>query len=286
MPSFSDRIGVTTPPLLQTNVISHELRVALWNVLVSVVLPFTPPGVEPDHVTWERRARRLFEGLAIPADEAGDYSYTIQQIKDAFFHAPDGWYKPYNFVDYCLRKANSVCPNSNYAVMFPEALNTALEEHNSGYRVLAGVLAPITSAAEMQSVQEAAALPGDRLRGVREHISAAVRLLSQRPHPDYRNSIKESISAVEALAKAITGKDKAMLPEALEALAKVSPMHPALKQGYVKLYGYTSDAHGIRHALSDEDSSAGFDEAKYMLVGCSAFVNYLASRAEAAGLLK
>jgi len=45
----------------------------------------------------------------------------------------------------------------------------------------------------------------------------------------------------------------------------------------------TSDADGIRHALLDE-SKLGYDEAKFMLVSCSAFVNYLLSKTSEAGI--
>ena len=41
------------------------------------------------------------------------------------------------------------------------------------------------------------------------------------------------------------------------------------------LYGYTSDANGIRHAGNIGGPSSTFEEAKFMLVSCSAFVNYL-----------
>ena len=48
-----------------------------------------------------------------------------------------------------------------------------------------------------------------------------------------------------------------------------------MKAAFEKLYGYTSDASGVRHAgkLGGPDST--FEEAKFMLVSCSAFVNYL-----------
>ncbi len=48
----------------------------------------------------------------------------------------------------------------------------------------------------------------------------------------------------------------------------------ALEATFSKLYGYTSDAKGIRHALMD-DERVTFKEAKFMRVACSAFVNYV-----------
>ena len=40
------------------------------------------------------------------------------------------------------------------------------------------------------------------------------------------------------------------------------------------MYGYTSDKDGIRHDFGN-DSNVDFEETKYMLVSCSAFMNYL-----------
>ena len=52
-------------------------------------------------------------------------------------------------------------------------------------------------------------------------------------------------------------------------------IHPALKSAYSSIYGYTSDENGTRHANGIGEKNATFEEAKYMLVSCSAFVNYL-----------
>ena len=89
--------------------------------------------------------------------------------------------------------------------------------------------------------------------------------LSNRKQPDYRNSIKESISAVESISKVISGDPKAELGKALKIIKTKIGLHTALEQGFLKIYGYTSDADGIRHALM-EQSSCDFEDAKYMLV--------------------
>jgi hypothetical protein len=109
---------------------------------------------------------------------------------------------------------------------------------------------------------------------VATHLASALNHLSNRQNPDYRNSIKESISAVEAIAKVISRKEKAELGDALAALEQTGKLHGALRKGYTALYGYTSDASGIRHALMDE-SNLTADDAKYFLLACTAFVNYL-----------
>ena len=51
-------------------------------------------------------------------------------------------------------------------------------------------------------------------------------------------------------------------------------IHGAMQSAYPSLYGYRSDKSGIRHN-SGIDENTTFEEAKYMLVSCSAFLNYL-----------
>jgi hypothetical protein len=166
----------------------------------------------------------------------------------------------------------------------PKRVNYILERERSGYRFVGSQLTPITNEQELSAIQNALELPRE-LNPVRQHIKAALERFSDRKNPDYRNSIKESISAVEAVCKIVTGLDNAMLPEALKRLEeKGISLHAALKKSFISLYGYTSDADGIRHALLEE-SSLDSDDAKVMLVSCSAFVNYLAAKASKAGVI-
>ena len=156
-----------------------------------------------------------------------------------------------------------------------EEANEVFEKEYIGYRFIDEKITPISDKYEVAAVNEALQ---NIYQPVREHISKANSLLADRENPDYENSIKESISAVEAICEIITllhGKE-ATLGNMLKHLEdKGIYMHPALKSALNILYGYTSEASGIRHAkkLGGEDST--FAEAKYMLVACSAFVNYL-----------
>ena len=108
-------------------------------------------------------------------------------------------------------------------------------------------------------------------------MQKAIEHYSKRPNPDVRNSIKESISAVEAVCRELTGD--VTLGKALNHLeSKGIVIHKMLKDEFTKFYVYTNDANsGIRHALMDQDGTyvPSKDEAYYMLVSCSAFVNYL-----------
>jgi len=77
------------------------------------------------------------------------------------------------------------------------------------------------------------------------------------------------------------GSTKSTLADALKKLDEKIEIHPAPKEGFKKIYGYTSDADGIRHALMDEDKLE-FDDPKYMLVSCFAFINYLIAKSRKA----
>lgn len=151
-------------------------------------------------------------------------------------------------------------------------LNNVFEKEFVGYRFVDGYVVRITSEVEINNIEAALAVKRNK---VSEHLEKALLLLSDRESPDYENSIKESISAVEAMCNDITGK-KSTLGEALKLLKKENYIHPSLEAAFEKLYGYTCDASGIRHAGQIGGKNATFEEAKFMLVGCSGFVNYLA----------
>ena len=93
-----------------------------------------------------------------------------------------------------------------------------------------------------------------------------------------RNAIKEAISSVESTLKVLTRHDHADLATALREFARTHPIHGAMVRGLDSLYGYTSNEHGLRHALLEADANAGYAEAKFMVVACSAFVGYLIAR--------
>ena len=166
--------------------------------------------------------------------------------------------------------------NSRYKKdYFFKQMNSVFERKYVGYRFINGEISPISDEFEIRAINEAI----DNIHeNVKIHISNANSLLSNRENPDYENSIKESITAVEAMAEIITGENgkSASLGNMLKKLKDSGIyIHKALEEAFNKLYGYTSDASGIRHAGEIGGPNSTFDEAKYMLVACSAFVNYL-----------
>lgn len=144
-----------------------------------------------------------------------------------------------------------------------------------GYRFVDSIIIPISDSYEVNTITEALS---NKYDPVYEHISKANRLLADREAPDYENSIKESISGVEALCEILTGiKGKeASLGKMIKQLEDNGiQIHGGLKSAFNILYGYTSDANGIRHAGDIGGPNSTFEEAKFMLVACCAFINYL-----------
>lgn len=113
---------------------------------------------------------------------------------------------------------------------------------------------------------------------VNTHINTAVMHFKNTESPDYRNVVKECISAVESMAMIIDPKAKTLW-DALNTIKTLwYDLHPALIEWFKKLYWFTNEAGWIRHALTeDKDFTVDFDFAKYMVVSCSAFVNLLIS---------
>ena len=153
-----------------------------------------------------------------------------------------------------------------------ELLNQLLKEEFVGYRYVGKMIVPISNEEELKSIDDVLSAPYDNATG---HLKKAIQLFSDRKNPDYENSIKESITAVESMCILIAG-EKGTLSQCLSKLKeKGLNIHPAMEKALKHLYGYTSDATGIRHAGDIGGPSSTFSDAKFMLVTCSAFINYL-----------
>ncbi len=273
---FSQRQGILpVDKAIQRESIDDELRNSLWSLLQI----FYWNIYDKDRHSMYGRAdyidgsnmQPLIKKLWLhyfkqPIDTIHKYFWDcVDYLRDYFFSAD--WYEVYDFVEFVAIEG----PN-RVRDKFIETCNTYLERENSAYRFVNGQLSEITSQEEIQSIEEAISNSG-AFPGVRTHLESALRLMSDRENPDFRNSIKESISAVESLCKHLVGDESATLGAALKRLEAERDLHPALKASFSSLYGYTSDAEGIRHALMEESSLTKSD-ARFMLVSCTAFINY------------
>lgn len=270
MKRFSQRKGFKpVSETMQVDGIDSELRNSLWNVLD--VFIFQTDGflyAQYDKPKVDAFCSDIwFHFFKKPVDTIPEYSGPkIAAIRKFYFSCE--WYEVYDFIEYIISYYKG-------STQLTKLFNAVLERELSGYRIISGKAVDITHEQEVEMLEEA--LRETKYEGVTAHLKRSLELLSDRKNPDYRNSIKESISAVESMSKIISNNPSATLGDALNSLEKNNKLHPALKKGFTSLYGYTSDEDGVRHAMLEKPNITAAD-AKFFLLSCTSFVNYLKSK--------
>ena len=179
------------------------------------------------------------------------------------------WFRIYDFIEKYLK-----IKEQEAAKEITIEFNKILEEEVAPYRILDEIVVPIINEGELASIEQAIHTEYD---SVSMHLKKALELFSDRQNPDYENSVKESISAVEAMCNIIVKNDgaNATLGNSIKKLKECGVViHPAMENAFKQLYGYASDSGGIRHGAI-EFVNVPSEDAKFMLITCSAFINYL-----------
>lgn len=279
MALFSQRAGLT--PLkkdIQVDTVDQELRNGLWSALeicywreweprqYNVQSPVAT-GVETlcSHM-WLHLFKKPIDAMPTINNNYGGYGDDFIAIARTYFFKCK-WFEAYDFLEFVFLNGPEDSKES-----FAGICNDFLETENSAFRFANGEVTKITSETEIEAIETAAQ---SRYHAINEHIGTALRMLSDRKSPDYRNSIKESISALESLCATLCGDPKATLGDAIKRVG--ADIHPAFVQGVQKFYGFTSDSDGVRHAIM-EKSTLTFADAKFMLVACAGLVNYLIAK--------
>lgn len=264
---FSQRHGYSSvKSVAQRESLDDDTRNGLWSVLMLTCFDDAVGTHLYDVPTAQRVMRSLWLNyFKLPIDTLPSWGNdAIKYVRGSFFKSH--WYQALDLVEFLGQ-------NHPYAAdQIRDLANEVLARELSAYRFVGNTIAEITSTEEIAEIEQAieSASPGPRI-----HIEQAVSLLADRSKPDFRNSIKESISAVEATLNHLAGTAGLTLGEALNKLDL--ELHGAFRAALGNLYGYTSDGDGIRHSLLDEPS-LDYADAKFMLVTCSSFVNYLMAK--------
>ena len=207
------------------------------------------------------------------------YNYHSFHITDYIENDNNEWFLKLNYIEFIIKFIYKQDKPSFTRVSYNlvTLLNTEFERLNFAYRIVEQEIVEITSEQEIKTIESAI---NNSPLNIQMHLNSALEKYAQRPNGDYRNSIKESISAVEAFCRDKTGEST--LGKALSNLEKKNIIIPqSLSSAFLKLYEYTNHADtGIRHVLMDDNGSytPTADEALFMLVSCSAFINYLSKK--------
>ena len=275
---FSHRKGLKSVRVeIQTEGMDDGLKNRLWSALyTSYFRHLIERETYYDDVDLAKYLWLLYFKYPIDRLPSNGHNFVEEVVRKHFYHCV--WHETLDLIEAVLR----ISQDSQTNVEFAEYCNLILQSELYGYRLVKDRFVKITSEEEIVEIESAIkSAPSES----RVHLTRSLEHLSDRESPDYRNSIKESISAVETLCCLIAGKQKASLGEAVNLISKseVVNFHPAFAEALKKLYGWTNDADGIRHSLMEE-SSLSQEDARFMLVSCSTFTNYLIVKADKAGI--
>ncbi|RZF56823.1 hypothetical protein EXE30_00750 [Acinetobacter halotolerans] len=277
---FSERYGFkTVRETLLIDRITDDLRNRIWSEIYTQFLKPYEKNTNDKAEIYSYLIEDIWSNFCkLPLDEMNIVQIDIYRrknintLKQNIFDSE--WFSIYEFLEFILTNSFTNRPYNRHPYnQLVKNISIILEQESSAYRIINSVLVQITSEQEIRSIEDALANTS-KFSGIQQHLHQALKLISDRQNPDYRNSIKESISAVESICKIITQDDKATLGKALKIIGEKYSLHAALKSSLSQLYGYTSDGDGIRHAMLEE-SNLSYIDAKFMLVSCTNFINYL-----------
>lgn len=277
---FSERKGLKLTRVdIQIESMDGALRTGLWNMLLLSCWNEIPVRRLSEDAHWQIFLHLIWMDLGRPIDTLPDHwPHALEELRQHFFSCQ--WYEVYDFLESVVQGAP--LPLREAVDNLVPLCNHVLEQQLSAYRFIGHKIGDITVAEETAAIEGALA-DTERLTSVNIHLKQACDSLFDRKTPDYRGSMKESISAVEAMCRVLTKQPNATLGKALKQLEPALSVHPALLGAFDKIYGYTNDADGIRHALSGEPDLHS-EDAKWMLVSCAAFISYLKAKAARASL--
>lgn len=217
MPRFSQRYGHT--PLeraFQHESVDETLRTKLWNILKLTIwdnynhddYSLRETSQKIDRLLmrlWFHFFNKDLDSLPEYRSEYGNKG-AYEQLKKHFFGCE--WFAVYDFIEEI-----SLDPSNLIDDKTREWINQVLEEQNAAYRFVGKEIVEITDKQEIAAIEDGLEHPE---KPVRIHLEAALRMLSDKQAPDYRNSVKESISAVEAACRLVSGNESATLSDALK----------------------------------------------------------------------
>ena len=276
--TFSQRYGYAPlPEPMQLGEISHDLRREIWNVTRELLISMRSEGSYEYYFDDEGKQliERVLGKLLKKAEDEINTTY------DEVFRGFKGLVLRSKF-HVVLDLVETIAKNGRHKEDFANRISKLFEGHAAAYR-LDTTRCPYwffaqTSKEQGEAVRRAIETLGESgMEGAAAHLRQAAQHINA---GQYGDSIADSIHAVESVARVLDSKASQTLAPALDSLEKAGLLkHPALKEAFKKLYGYSSDEQGIRHALLDRDSpDVGLDEAMFMFGACASFAAYLVAK--------
>lgn len=273
--TFSQRYGYAPlPEPMRLEEISDDLRREILNAIREIILKDALPPTFLEEEA-KRFVERVLGNILKKAEHEIDstYSNALSQFAKLTRNSP------FNVV---LELVEIVANDGPHTKDFANRVSELFERYAAAYRLDTSQYPyrffPQTSKEQGEAVSGAIeTLHESGMEGAATHLRQAAQHINA---AQYGDSIADSIHAVESVARLLDPKASQTLAPALDSLEKAGLLrHAALKEAFKKLYGYSSDEQGIRHALLDRDSpDVGLDEAMFMFGACAPFAAYLVSK--------
>lgn len=274
--TFSQRHGYESiPEPMRLEEISDDLRRQIWNETRQLLIWMTPTAFFSG--TTRRFVERVLGRLHGTTEDNIDTEY------DAVFRSFKAWIQGALFnevldlIELILHEHSYDSSTQRFATRIAEAFEYHIAAYCLDLSHRPYQFFPRSNKAQGEATRSAIeTIRANDMEGADTHLRQAVTHINARQFAD---SITDSIHAVESVARTIDPKAKTLGP-ALDSLQRSDVLkHPALKEAFSKLYGYTNDEQGIRHALLDRGSpDVDLDEAMFMFGACASFAAYLVNK--------
>jgi hypothetical protein len=265
------------PSQLKRTDVTPELRAVLWRFIHDEITRATTSGGFGSYVgsAWGKILRNVhvLHYHRFTDDFSAAIGDVLTSVRTVF--EKGDYLEMYGWLQFVLQHQ----PPLNFA----NQLQARLKYCRTPYRIVGGdVLCPVGSDLDAVIIDRAIQdVTASSLSGAREHMKTAVAEVTA---GHFADSVRESIHSVESVVRVL--EPSGDFSKALYRLEQKTRIHGAMKQGFLNLYGFTSDEQGIRHPLLERKApSVDEADALFMIGACSAFLSYLVNKARAAGLL-
>ncbi len=279
--SFSQRVGeVTLPDAMKLGNVSRQFRAALWRVVYKRIKAETntfwgdtyddDSSISAYIALYQEKIREVYYD-EVKRRPSAQLRLMKQTITESSYH------DVLTLIEFFLRLSVATKDNK-----FRQILLRLFELTPIAYFVDNRNIAPTTCPRQDQISGEtvAAAMMDIRkggLSGPEKHLTKAAEFINE---GRYSDSIVQSAHSIESVARNIAPDDCKTLGPALKSLERNGILnHPSLREAFSKLYGYTSDKQGLRHAILKEGGRPpDVDEAVFFYGACACFTAYLTKK--------
>ena len=279
--SFSQKYGYEEIPRpLNLEELPKEARTRIWNLFYDRLGKTTRSGdVFETYIgpPWDEIFHTIHTTFySLPLDEWDpDFEHFRKKLRERILSESIPFNKVFDLIQCVMR--HPLCPRK-----FITRMRNVFSESRLAYTLDFGpppTIVPAVTAQEGAAIVES--LQSLRKGGLDASVIHLGRASTYINEGKWADSVRESIHAVESVARQLDPNAAKTLGPALNSINRQRKLHPAFQQAFERLYGYTNDEQGIRHPLLDQaDAEVGQDEAVFMLGACASFASYLLRKHE------